>query len=297
MVQQIDTDHRGKVIGVTYSIGREPPVSGSISVRAKCVIVSAGAVETARLLLNSKSDHHPAGLGNHFDCVGRNLQGHYYPGAAGNFDDIVTNNLGPGVSISTCQFNHGNPGIIGGGMLANEFTKLPIIYWRSAFKPGMRRWGSAAKDYVRKNFLRCAHVQGPVQEIPSPDGRVTVDPHVRDQWGLPVARLSGIQHPETVRTAAFMARLAEQWLRAAGAKETWTWTPGLHLSGGQHQAGTARMGHDPKTSVTDSFGRVHGHENLFVADGSLHVTNGGFNPVLTIMALAYRVGRRVAQSI
>jgi choline dehydrogenase-like flavoprotein len=292
MVQRIDTDDRGRVIGVTYSIGQEPPVS----VLARCVIVSAGAIETARLLLNSKSDHHPAGLGNHSDCVGRNLQGHYYPGAAGNFDDIVTNNVGPGVSISTCQFNHGNPGIIGGGMLANEFTKLPIIYWRSAFRPGMRRWGQAAKDYVRKNFLRSVHVQGPVQDIPSPQGRVTVDPHVRDQWGLPVARLSGTEHPETVRTAIFMAKKAEEWIRAAGAKEVWSSIPGLQLSGGQHQAGTARMGHDPKTSVTDSFGRVHGHENLFVADSSLHVTNGGFNPVLTIMALAYRVGRRVSET-
>jgi choline dehydrogenase-like flavoprotein len=61
------------------------------------------------------------------------------------------------------------------------------------------------------------------------------------------------------------------------------------MTGGQHQAGTARMGNDPKSSVTNAWGRVHGHDNLFVADGSLHVTNGGFNPVLTIMALAYRV--------
>jgi choline dehydrogenase-like flavoprotein len=49
------------------------------------------------------------------------------------------------------------------------------------------------------------------------------------------------------------------------------------------------MGSDPKTSVTNSYGQVHDVDNLFVADASLHVTNGGFNPVLTIMALAYRV--------
>jgi len=293
IVTSIDTDARGKVVGVTYVVGR----NFRSSVRAKCVVVSAGAIETARLLLNSKSDHHPAGLGNHSDNVGRNLCGHYYPGATANFDDIVTDCVGPGVSISTCQFNHGNKGIIGGGMLANEFTKLPIIYWRGAFGPGMKRWGLAAKEYVRHNYLRSMHVQGPVHDISSPEGRVTVDANVRDQWGLPVARLSGTVHPETVRTADFMAEKAEQWLREAGAREVWTGKSGLHLSGGQHQAGTARMGHDPKSSVTDPFGRVHGHENLFVADGSLHVTNGGFNPVLTIMALGYRVGRRVAEAI
>ena len=56
------------------------------------------------------------------------------------------------------------------------------------------------------------------------------------------------------------------------------------------------MGSDPATSVTDAWGRVWGHDNLHIVDGSLHVTNGGVNPVLTILALAYRVSRRVAQS-
>jgi choline dehydrogenase-like flavoprotein len=56
------------------------------------------------------------------------------------------------------------------------------------------------------------------------------------------------------------------------------------------------MGHDLKTSVTDSWGRVHGHDNLYVADSSLHVTNGGFNPVLTILALAFRVAGQIAKS-
>jgi choline dehydrogenase-like flavoprotein len=55
------------------------------------------------------------------------------------------------------------------------------------------------------------------------------------------------------------------------------------------------MGNDPATSVTDEWGRVHGHNNLFVIDGSLHVTNGGFNPVLTIMALAFRSAEYIAQ--
>ena len=62
-----------------------------------------------------------------------------------------------------------------------------------------------------------------------------------------------------------------------------------HASTGQHQAGTCRMGTDPAHSVTDPFGRVWGHENVRIADGSLHVTNGGVNPVLTILANSLRV--------
>ena len=64
-------------------------------------------------------------------------------------------------------------------------------------------------------------------------------------------------------------------------------TPVARLSAEQHQAGTCRMGTDPASSVTDMWGRVWGHDNLFVCDASLHPTNGGFNPVLTIMALGY----------
>jgi choline dehydrogenase-like flavoprotein len=62
-------------------------------------------------------------------------------------------------------------------------------------------------------------------------------------------------------------------------------------SAGQHQAGTCRMGTDPASSVTDPHGRVWGHDNLRVADGSLHVTNGGVNPVLSILAGALRVAQ------
>jgi len=75
----------------------------------------------------------------------------------------------------------------------------------------------------------------------------------------------------------------------------WGGGHGLYLSGGQHQAGTCRMGVDPKTSVVDTRGRVHGHGNVFVADGSVHVTNGGFNPVLTIMATAWRTAEGIVK--
>jgi choline dehydrogenase-like flavoprotein len=137
-------------------------------------------------------------------------------------------------------------------------------------------------------------VQGPIQDTPNPDARVTIDPFVRDRWGIPVAHLSGTTHPESIRTADFTRRRAEEWLKASGAKTIWSYPSQLGLSGGQHQAGTCRMGNDPHSSVTDSWGRVHGHENLFVMDSSIHVTNGGFNPVLTIMALAFRNASHLA---
>jgi choline dehydrogenase-like flavoprotein len=150
---------------------------------------------------------------------------------------------------------------------------------------------------MRHGYRHITAVKGPVHEIPNPESRVQLDPRVRDGFGLAVARLSGVAHEETVRTTRFMNGKAADWLRAAGARRTWSHDPVARLSAGQHQAGTCRMGTDPETSVTDKWGRVWGHDNLFVSDGSLHPTNGGFNPVLTIMALAFRNAANIAREL
>ncbi len=292
MVTLIDTDSAGCVSGVSY-VDRE---GHHHQLQAAAVVCAAGAIETARLLLNSASRMHPRGLGNQHDQVGRHLQGHYYAGAAGLRAEPVFDGQGPGVSTATCEFNHGNREVIGGGMLADDFIVLPIILWKRMLPPDLPRWGQANKTFMRENYRRFLQVMGPVHEIPSPEARVTVDTSVQDRWGLPVARLSGTTHPETVRTAAFMVERAQDWLEASGVTRVWSRKPGLYLSAGQHQAGTCRMGADPRTSVVDTCGRVHGHDNLYVADASVHVTNGGFNPVLTILALAYRTAEQIAHS-
>jgi choline dehydrogenase-like flavoprotein len=209
---------------------------------------------------------------------------------------VVQDNEGPNVTTATCEFNHGNDGVVGGGMLADDSTLLPIVVWKRKLPPDLPRWGAAAKDFMRENYLRIADITGPVHEIPTSDARVTLDGQVRDKFGIPVAHLSGTTHPETVRTAAFMHQRAREWLRASGAVKVWGDPPTLRLSGGQHQAGTCRMGDDAQTSVTDRWGRVYGHDNLFVMDASVHVTNGGFNPVLTIMALAFRAAGHLVES-
>ena len=152
---------------------------------------------------------------------------------------------------------------------------------------------------MRELYRTTSHVFGPVQETPIPDARVTLDPDNTDHHGIPIVRLSGEQHRETVKVARAQQQKAIEWLEAAGATRVWpagAIADRLPVVGGQHQAGTARMGADPATSVTDPNGRVHGHDNLWVMDGSVHVTNGGFNPVLTILALAYRSADHLGRS-
>ena len=282
-VKEILTDARGRATGVLYLDERdrlrEQP--------ADVVVVSCGATESARLLLLSKSRLHPNGLGNRHDWVGRNLNGHTYTGAVGFFEQVTYDDVGPGVCISVCDYNHGTPGLAGGGMLANEFIRLPFQFSDDQ-PPGTPSWGKAHKDFMRRCYRRNIMIQGPTQDMPLWDARVALDQQVRDYWGIPVLRLSGDRHPHTIEIANRQAERAEAWLREAGAVVTYERRATRGLSGHQHQSGTCRMGSDPKTSVVDACCRVHDVPNLFVVDASVHVTNGGFNPALTIYANAFR---------
>jgi choline dehydrogenase-like flavoprotein len=294
LVERLETDARGRVTGVSIVSGTGQGTQRR-SVRARHVVVAGGAIESARLLLNSATAVEPNGLGNTRDQVGRHLQGHVSFPVFGLFEEPVQDSVGPGPAIATRQFSHANPLVVGGGMLANDFIRFPLTHWHIALPPEVARWGAAGKAAMRDGFRRTASLYCPAQEIPVADARVRLSPTVRDRFGVPVAMLSGRVHPESLRTAAFLRDRAFEWLSAAGAARVWSREISPGLSAGQHQAGTLRMGADPAVSVTDPAGRIHGHDNVWVADGSLHVTNGGVNPVLTIYALAFRTATGISR--
>jgi len=294
IAKEVLTDGHGKIRGVAYydANGRYQEQTSDL------VVVSGSAVESPRLLLNSKSRMFPNGLGNRYDWVGRNLQGHAYTGAAGLFAQDVYDDLGPGASLAICDFNHNNPGFVAGGLLANEFIRTPYQVVTGVSGEGIPRWGKAHKDFMRNFFKRNMTVMGPMQEMPVFESRVQVDPKVKDAWGIPVARISGRHHENDLLGTKFMTEKAVLWLKEAGAIQVipFHWTFLGIPSGGQHQAGTCRMGNDPQTSVVDKFCRVHDIDNLYVIDGSVHPNNGGFNPVLTIMANAYRASANIVKT-
>lgn len=290
VVSEVIVDSQGKITGVTYFDEKNRKKTQT----ADIVILSASAIETARLLLNSRSRFFPEGIGNDNGWVGKNLHGHAYPKAFGIFEEDVYDDFGPGSSVTICDFNHHNPGIVGGGYLTNSFFIRPYSF-TSTRPPGSKLWGKEHKDFQRINYRKVIKVHGPHQDIPRFDQQVTIDKDVRDFWGIPVARLIPSKIETDVEGCNFIASKAEMWLKEAGAITTWK-SPGTGKTVGamSHQAGTCRMGNDPKTSVTDKYGRIHSTPNLFVADASLHVTNGGFNPSLTILANGFRIGGYIA---
>ncbi len=173
---ELMVDGSGRVDGVRLLDERS---GATTTVRARDVVVACGAIETARLLLASRSAHHPDGVGNQHDQVGRHLQGHCFVSAFGLFDDIVQDMEGPGVGVATCDHNHANTAadgspVVGGGVIANEMIKLPIVHWRWSHHPDAPRWGLAGKEAMRNSYLRTGHLFGQVQEIPRAENRVTL---------------------------------------------------------------------------------------------------------------------------
>jgi choline dehydrogenase-like flavoprotein len=287
--QRLLTDEGGAVIGVALA-----GESWRRTVRARHVVLAAGAIETARLLLASR-------VGTAHDQVGRYLQGHLYAGAVGVFDEMVQDCKGPGPSIATTDYRHHNANVDGGGILVNEFVPTPLEAWlRLTGSGAVPGWGEAGLEAMTEAYSRAAFVVGPLQEVPLPTSQVTLEPGLKDGYDMPVVRLLGQgPHENDVRTADLLVQRAQEWLRASGARRVHPvrmrsprWP-----SAGQHQAGSCRMGADPRGSVTDRWGRVWGHAGVTVADGSLHVTNGGVNPVLTILALAWRISERLAAEL
>ena len=222
MVKEILTDDQGNVTGVTYFDAhdrlQEQP--------ADLVVVSAAAIETARLLLNSKSRLFPNGLGNRYDWVGRNLQGHAYSGAVGLFDFDTYDDVGPGATIAICDFNHGNPGLRGGAMLGQR-VHPPAHPVRGHARPERCPLGQRAQGLHAQVLPPHHRSDGPRAGDAGVRFPRAAGSRVKDFWGMPVARLSGGRHPHTVEIADVMAAKAEAWLKEAGAIHTWRSVPGM----------------------------------------------------------------------
>ncbi len=261
------SDQSGKIAGVE--------VEGMGQFKAPIVVLSAGAVQSAALLLKSANSNFPAGIANRSDQVGRNFMNH-------NCSAVLALHpfrLNRSVYQKTLMFNDfynpsersdfplGNIQMLGkitGPILASQ-TMLP---------------GPIAAFIANRSFDFYAMSE----DLPNPESRVTVD---GDQICLDWKRSNWEAHEELVlslksslKRAGFPVVLSRPFDRR---------TP-------SHQCGTARMGDDPSSSVVDPFCRSHDHSNLFIVDASVLPTSAAVNPALTIAALALRTGRYITET-
>jgi choline dehydrogenase-like flavoprotein len=288
-VSRVEHDKRGRVTGVAYfDHDRREHFQ-----RARAVVVAANGAETPRLLLNSATPAFPQGLANSSGMVGKHLMFNYTSVARGLFEHELNEYKSVQVSRILHDFYDSDPkrGFYGGGGLDARIGPQPTIWaQRNAGEgPG---WGAALKERLRE-FPRSMQVACHGTSLPLESNNVTLDPTLKDAWGVPAIRVTYRDHPDDLATARFLQDRGAEILDAAGALRV-TKAPVAESNSAVHLLGTCRMGDNPTTSVVDRHHRSHDVPNLFICDGSSLVTSGRGQPTMTIQALAFRAGEHLA---
>jgi choline dehydrogenase-like flavoprotein len=291
-VHRIETDSTGtRVIGATYFDEKR-----NIHLqKAKAVILSANGAETPRLLLLSANKQFPNGLANSSGVVGKYLM--LNSGGVTNavFEHPINDYKGFAVSRVLHDFYELDPqkvGFCGGGGLDARFDFTPISFALGALPPGSPRWGSAYKKALAHNFTRTIEIFAHGTSLPVETNSFSLDPELKDAWGLPALCLTYKDHPDDLKLWTWLNQRVDELLDAAGAVTKWS-QPVQESQFAVHLLGTCRMGNDPKASVINSDHRTHDVKNLFLCDGSSLVTSGRGQPTMTIEALAFRAADRI----
>lgn len=277
MAFRINEGSNGKVTGVSYF----DPERREREQYAKIVIVCGYAIETPRLLLNSASSRYPDGLANSSGMMGKNLMVHLGENVYGRFDRPLDAFIMPPVGLVNQDRYETNPehDFVRGYSL-ESYMLFPLEFAADLVSHNLHLWGRRLID-ILDEYSRFAMIGLVGEVLPSEKNTVTLAPE-RDEFGIPVAKVSYTKDENSRRMAAHGVKLCEDILKAAGALDTF-------LTGGTlHLLGTCRMGDDPSASVVDKWCRSHDIPNLFVCDGSVFVTGGAVNPSLTIQAIATR---------
>ena len=300
MVREVTLGPDGLANGVSYI---DKKTGADIRVNARIVVLAASALETARILFNSRSSKFPQGLANSSGTVGK----------------YITDTTGTGVSgyVPAMENHAGHNEDGAGGMhvympwwLDNKKLDFPRGYHievgggvrqpGAGFMGGIHRYppgggyGLKLKQDYRKYYGATISFEGRGEMIPNDDTYCEIDPNVVDRFGIPVLRfhwkwadaeLNQVKHmQETFRS--LIAQMGGQVFDPMPSKED-----GYGIAaGGQiiHELGGARMGSDSKTSVVSGNCQAHDVKNLFLADGAPFVSQADKNPTWTILALAWR---------
>ncbi len=263
----------------------------SYEAKAKVVILAASTLESARLMLLSRSRQHPNGIGNSSGHVGHNFCEHVMgPGVTGLVRDLIgkphTIEDGRPGGFYIPRFRNlsdRQPGFIRGyGFEGNSGqTMFP---WHTN-RPG---FGAQYKKDVRDHAGAFINIGAFGEVLPRFESYVDLDPATKDRWGIPVLRFHYQFGDNERKMAEDMVATAREMFEAAGIEIVGVDRDILTEGWSIHELGTARMGNDPKTSVLNQFQQSHDVRNLLVVDGSSHVSASCQNPTWTIMALAWR---------
>ncbi len=279
----------GKADGVNFL---DSETRKSYKAKGKVIILAASTLESARLMLLSKSPQHPNGIGNSSGHVGHNFCEHLMgPSVSGFWKDLVgkprtLDDGRPGgfyiprfrnVTEKRSDFirGYGFEGGSGCGMVPG--TAFDETGFGEEYKRRVRDYAGAVFD-----------IGGFGEVLPRYENYVDIDPQLKDAWGIPALRFHYQFGDNERKMAVDMMNSGREMFEAAGFEITSSTKDLLCEGWSIHELGTSRMGNDPKTSVVNQFQQAHDVKNLLVVDGSTHVSASCQNPTWTIMALCWR---------
>ena len=321
MAREVLTDpSTGLATGVSY-VDREKLTEHTI--RAKTVVLAASAGESARLLLNSKSDKHPNGLANSSGVVGHYL--HDSTGASrGAFLPHLMerkryNEDGTGgmhvytpwwLDNKKLDFPRGYHIEYGGGMGMPSYgfgSGIEGMNGKYATASGLMKeaggYGASLKEDHRRFYGAHIGMAGRGEAVPRFENYCEIDPQLVDKYGIPVLRFNYNWSEYEIKQAKHMQDTFEEMIHALGGVPNGTKAGpennyGLEAPGRIiHEVGTVRMGNDPKTSALNKFSQAHDAKNVFVVDGGSFVSQADKNPTWTILALSWRASDYIVDQV
>ena len=330
MAREITLGKNGKANGVTFI---DKTTGGEAHASARAVVVAAGAMESVRLLLNSKSARFPHGLANSSGLLGKYIMDSV--GISSTLGQIpLLENLPPHNEDGATWGHVYAPSWLYKEQLAGKLgfargyhidfkggRKMPSLY-TAAQMEGLPHcgYGTKYKEDFRRYYGSVVDLAGCGEMIPNEDCYCELDLKVKDKWGIPVLQFHWKWSQHEIRQAAHMQSTFTAIIQAMGGKtyrdlEASNAKPKIHsrtdatnaqtdgakliYNGGRgwHEVGGARMGSDPNKSVTNQWGQTHDVPNVVLADAASFVSNADKNPTLTIMALSWRAAEHLAEEM
>jgi len=302
VVARILVDANGRASGVQYF---DRKTGAERQVKARVVVLGASAMDSTRILLNSKSTRFPNGLGNGSDQLGRNFCEQMMVHVRGFLPQLYgrgyTNDDGiGGEHVYMPRFNHRpdrpKPDYLRGfGM---QFWNTGSQTTGADVAQHLPGFGAAFKAEVKKRYPALVSLHPFGEVLPRPENRVTVDESRRDRYGVPLMKIDVAFGDNERKMRKHMYDTCQEILETLKAEivpidREANDPPGSSI----HEHGTCRMGKDPKTSVLNSFNQMHEVGNVFVVDGSAFPNASEKNPTLSIVALSWRATDYLAEEL
>jgi choline dehydrogenase-like flavoprotein len=297
VVSHLILDRDGRAEGVHY-IDRVTHEHREVYGRA--VVVAAGALESTRILLNSKTASHPEGVGNSTGVLGKYLMDHFTIEGGGGYMPSLRSSKREPVG-RPCGFLI--PKYVNAGGTKDRNTNFVRGYrfdgdgsqelYGHAFL--MPVFGDAWRKRVREEIPYAFAIEAQGECLPRADNFVALDPHKKDAWGIPALHIHASYGENDRAMAGAMRADLAAILDAMNLSDFTPPKNEISIFGKNiHECGTARMGSNPQTSVVDANCKVHDSPNVFVTDGAVFTTQGCYEPTLTIMAISARAGEHIA---